>query len=69
VGGAFLIVMRQAVQSCAALNRQPNASCTPGDNTLFAAPGIAVLVLGLLLTAYTVVRAQSSRSPSATPLS
>jgi hypothetical protein len=63
-GSAFLLAMWQATESCAALNRQPQGSCTPGDNTLFAATGIAVLALGLLLTAYLPVRARS-RSRSA----
>ena len=64
-GAGFLVVIWKAAESCAALNRQPNASCTMGDNTPFAATGIAVLVLGIVLTAYAVWRARAAAVPSA----
>ena len=63
-GATFLIVMWQAADRCAALNRQPNASCTMGDNTPFAIAGVAVLVLGILFTAYAVWRARAVAVPS-----
>ena len=64
-GAGFLVVMWQATESCAALNRQPNARCTMGDNTPFAMTGIAVLVLGVVLTAYAVWRARAVAVASA----
>jgi hypothetical protein len=64
-GSAFLITMWQAAESCAALNRHRNASCTTGDNTLYAVTGIAVLALGLVLTTYLVVRGRSRSTPAA----
>ena len=63
-GGAFLIAMWQAAERCAAFNRQPNASCTMGGNTLFAAAGIAVLLLGIVLTMYAVWRTRAVAVPS-----
>jgi hypothetical protein len=46
------------------VNRQPNTSCTMGDNTPFAITGVAVLALGLLLSAYAVWRARVVALPS-----
>ena len=66
-GSAFLMVLWRAADRCAALNRQPNTSCTFGDNTPFALTGIAVLAVGLLLTVYVAVRARSARRLPATP--
>jgi hypothetical protein len=66
-GSAFLITMWRAVESCAALNRQRNASCTLGDNSLFAAVGLAVLALGIGLTVYAMMQARRDRSASASP--
>ena len=63
-GGAFLIVMWQAADGCAALNRRPNASCTMGDNTPFAIAGAAVLALGLALSAYAAWRTRVVALPS-----
>jgi hypothetical protein len=63
--GAFLFAMWQAAERCAAFNRQPNASCTMGDNTPFAAAGIAVLLLGIVLTTYAVWRTRAVAVPSA----
>jgi hypothetical protein len=63
-GGAFLIAMWQAADRCAAFNRQPNASCTMGDNTPFAIVGVAVLALGLALSAYAILRARMVAVPS-----
>jgi hypothetical protein len=62
-GVAFLIVMWQAAERCAAFNRQPHASCTMGDSTPFAITGVAVLALGLVLTTYAGWRAALSRYP------
>lgn len=63
-GAGFLIVLWQAAERCAVFNRQPNASCTSGDNSPFAILGIAVLALGLLLTVYTVRRARGIAAAS-----
>jgi hypothetical protein len=63
-GGAFLIVMWRAADQCATLNRQPNTSCTMGDNTPFAITGVAVLALGLVLSAYAAWRARVVALPS-----
>jgi len=58
-GLGFLVVLKQAADRCVEFNRQPNASCTMGDNTPFAAAGIAVLLLGIVLTAYAVWRTRA----------
>jgi hypothetical protein len=58
-GAGFLIVLWQAAERCVEFNRQPNAACSMGDNSPFAATGLAVLALGLALTAYTLWRARS----------
>ena len=60
-GAGFLIEMRRAEEACAAFNRQPNASCTMGDNTPFFLVGAAVLVLGAALTGYSARRGQHRR--------
>ena len=60
-GAAFLLEMRRASDGCVAFSRQPNASCTMGDNTPFLAVGLAVLTLGLLLTGLAVARARAQR--------
>ncbi len=57
-GGAFLTFMWTAAERCDAFNRQPNARCTMGDNTFFLGTGLALLVFGLLLTAYAARRAR-----------
>jgi hypothetical protein len=66
-GAGFLMVIWQAAERCAAFNRQPHASCAMGDNAPFAAAGLAVLALGLLLTAYLMMQARRGRSVSASP--
>jgi uncharacterized membrane protein (DUF485 family) len=61
-GAGFIVAMKQAADRCAEINRQPNASCTMGDNTPFAAVGIAVFVVGVLLTIYVLGRARKTLS-------
>ncbi|HAF11188.1 MAG TPA: hypothetical protein DCK98_14050 [Chloroflexi bacterium] len=60
-GAGFAGALWLASERCAEFNRQPNAGCTMGDNTPFLTVGLAVLVLGLLLTSYAAARARSSR--------
>jgi hypothetical protein len=43
-GGGFVVVLKQTADRCLEFDRQPNAACAMGDNTLFAAVGIAVFV-------------------------
>jgi hypothetical protein len=63
-GAGFLVVMWQAAERCAALNRQPHSSCTTGDNTPFAVAGIAVLAVGIALTAFAAWQARPAAIPS-----
>jgi hypothetical protein len=63
-GAGFLVVMWQAAERCAALNRQPHSSCTAGDNMPFAAAGIAVLAVGIALTAFAAWQARPAAIPS-----
>ena len=63
-GAGYLVVMWQAAERCAALNREPHTTCTTYDNTFFAVAGIAVLALGIALTAYAMWRARVVAVPS-----
>lgn len=59
-GAGFVVAMWLSEERCAQFNRQPNASCTMGDNTVFAIAGLAVLVVGVALTVYAGVRLRAS---------
>lgn len=52
VGVGFLLALWSAADRCVAFNRQPQASCTMGDNTTFALVEALLLGLGIALSAY-----------------
>jgi hypothetical protein len=64
-GLGFLVALKQGADRCVEFDQQPNAACSMGNNTPFAATGIAVLVLGIVLTAYAVWRGRVVAVPSA----
>jgi hypothetical protein len=64
-GAGFLIVVWQAAERCVEFNRQPNAECSMGDHSPFAATGLAVLGLGVGPTVYAATHPTRRRPASA----
>jgi hypothetical protein len=60
VGALWLLTLQRTTAQCDELNRQPNASCQMGDNSLLVLVGVLVIGAGLALTTLLVV----SRRPS-----
>jgi hypothetical protein len=48
-----------AADRCVAFNRQPQASCTMGDNTTFALVGVLLLGIGIALSAYALTHSNT----------
>jgi len=63
-GAGYILLMWQAAERCAALNREPHTTCTTYDNTLFTFAGIAVLALGIAFTAFAAWQARPAAIPS-----
>lgn len=60
VGVLWLLTLQRTSEQCAQLNRQTNASCQMGDNSVLVLVGVLLLGAGLALTALLFV----SRRPS-----
>jgi len=58
-GAGFLLALWSAADRCVAFNRQPQASCTMGDNTTFALVGILLLGIGIALSAYALTHSNT----------
>lgn len=67
VGALWLLTLQRTTEQCAELNRQPNASCQMGDNSLLVLVGLLLLGAGLALTALLFVSLRPS-IPAQTPL-
>jgi hypothetical protein len=67
VGALWLLTLQRTTEQCAELNRQPNASCQMGDNSLLVLVGLLLLGAGLALTALLFVSRRPS-IPAQTPL-
>ena len=62
VGAGWLLTLRGAVESCAEVNRQPNASCQMGDNSTDALVGVLLLGAGFALSALVLRSARNARA-------
>ena len=67
VGALWLLTLQRTTEQCAELNRQPNASCQMGDNSLLILVGLLLLGAALALTALLFV-SRTPSIPSRTPV-